>query len=120
MIKYEAQIVAIGEMVSEFLAHDIIVLFGENAPSELAEFSILHDGNVLHAPIAPGDTVALDDVTLRILAVGEVANTNLANLGHLVLKLNGEDTVEMPGDVCVEKKPVPPLRIGTQIRVEGE
>ena len=52
------------------------------------------------------------DERYTVLAVGDVANTNLANLGHLVLKANGLDTPELPGDVCVEAKPFPVVAVG--------
>ena len=116
-VKYEARVTGIGPLVAEFSDSHILVLFREGAPEELAEFSILHDGVVLHAPLTPGDTIALDDTTFGVLAVGDVANSNLANLGHLVMKFNGETAPEMPGDVCIEARPIPPLQIGSRLRI---
>ncbi|MCZ2112971.1 MAG: PTS glucitol/sorbitol transporter subunit IIA [Anaerolineae bacterium] len=119
VIKYECRVTAVGPYVSEFTDAGIIVLFGQDAPEELAEFAILHDGTTLHEELAAGDTVCVDDSCFKVLAVGEVANSNLSNLGHLVLKFNGETEVEMPGDVCVEAGDLPEVTIGTVIRVEG-
>lgn len=120
MVKYEACITAIGPLVSEFLDHNILVLFGSDAPEELAEFSVIHDGTQLHCEVVPGDQVHLGEYQYQVLAVGEVANTNLANLGHLILKFNGESEPEMPGDVCLESKPIAPLELGLILRLEGE
>jgi PTS system glucitol/sorbitol-specific IIA component len=120
MIKYKANITAIGPLVSEFIDAEILVLFGANAPEELAEFSVLHDGAELDGVLAAGDTVLLGENRYQILAVGDVASTNLANLGHLVLKFNGETEAEMPGDVCVEAKPIPPLKVGMIVQVLSE
>lgn len=120
MIKYNATITFIGPLAIEFLAEQIIVLFGQNAPEELAEFALLHDGESLVAPFGAGDTVTIGAQSFRILAVGEVANDNLANLGHLVLKFNGEPEVEMPGDVCLEAVPLPEVTVGTVITITGE
>lgn len=119
MIKYKARVTSIGPFVSEFIDHNILVLFGESAPEELAEFALIHDGQTLHSPLAAGDRVSIDSHSFEILAVGEVASQNLENLGHLVLKFNGEKEVEMPGDVCVEKRPLPPIAVGTLITLEG-
>jgi PTS system glucitol/sorbitol-specific IIA component len=88
MNKYAATVTYVGPLAGEFLAEQIVVLFGQNAPEELAEFSIIHDGVTLTAPFVAGDRVTLDRQPYVILAVGEVANDNLANLGHLVLKFN--------------------------------
>ena len=79
---------------------------------------MLHDGKTLAGALKVGDEVFLGEHSYVILAVGEVANDNLANLGHLVLKFNGETEVEMPGDVCVEAKPLPEIAPGLLIRIE--
>ncbi len=118
MIKYQATITAIGPLVSEFIDHNILVLFGETAPEELAEFSIIHNGKDMQGTLAVGDLVCLGDAKFEVLAVGEGANDNLKNLGHLILKFNGETEPEMPGDVCVEAKPLPYIEQGLEIRIE--
>ncbi|MEN8240508.1 MAG: PTS glucitol/sorbitol transporter subunit IIA [Chloroflexota bacterium] len=119
MIKYECTVVNIGPLVGEFIDAGVIVLFGAGAPEELVDFSIIHDGTELKSDLIPGDTVWIDETSFKVLAVGDVANTNLSNLGHLILKNNGQDEPEMPGDVCLEEKPLPAFSIGTKVRVEG-
>ncbi len=118
MIKYQATITAIGPYVAEFIDHNILVLFGDQAPEELAEFSILHDGKEMQGTLTVGDAVYLGEAEYKILAVGDVANDNLKKLGHLILKFNGETEPEMPGDVCVEAKPLPIIELGLEIRIE--
>lgn len=117
MVKFEASVLSIGPYTQEFLDHNIIVLFGANAPDELVEFSVIHDGKMVNQSIAVGDLVQIDGEQFSILAVGDVASENLRNLGHLVLKFNGATEVEMPGDVCVEKRPLPPLAVGSSIKL---
>jgi len=119
MIKYQATVTAIGPYVAEFIDHNILVLFGAEAPEELAEFAILHDGKELAGELIVGDVVSLNDHQFKVLAVGDVANSNLKNLGHLILKFNGEKEPEMPGDVCVESKPLPDIMPGTKIIIEA-
>ncbi len=118
MILYRATVTQIGPLVSEFIDNGIIVLFGLNAPEELAEFAILHDGKELVEPVMPGDLVVIDHEAFKVLAVGDVANANLAALGHLVIKFNGQTAVEMPGDVCLEAKSLPPVAVGTVLTIE--
>ena len=118
MIKYQATITAIGPYVAEFIDHNILVLFGDQAPEELAEFSIIHDGKDLKGTLSVGDIVFLGETEFKVLAVGEVANDNLKNLGHVILKFNGETEPEMPGDVCVEALPLPAIEPGLEIRIE--
>ena len=117
MIKYQARVTEIGPLVSEFLEAGILVLFGADAPEELREFSIIHDGKILVEPVSPGDFFCLDDEKFKILAVGDVANTNLSALGHFIIKFNGSDEVEMPGDICSEIGKLPEIRVGMQLEI---
>jgi PTS system glucitol/sorbitol-specific IIA component len=118
VIKYQANITAIGPLVSEFVEGGVLVFFGQNAPPELAEFSILHDGTTLVGEVAPGDRLSLDGNAYRVLAVGTVANQNLGALGHLVVKFNGQTVPEMPGDVCTEAAPLPAVEVGMRFQIE--
>lgn len=118
MIKYQAKITAIGPLVAEFIDHNILVLFGDQAPEELAEFSIIHDGKDLNGILTVGDVVFLGEAEYKILAVGDVANDNLKKLGHIILKFNGEAVTEMPGDVCLEARLLPAIEPGLEIRIE--
>ena len=120
VLKYQAQITQIGPLVDEFVSAGVLVLFGESAPEELKEFSIIHDGKQLVQNVEPGDWFCIEDEKFHILAVGEVANTNLGNLGHLILKFNGMETPEMPGDVCVEARPLPSIQTGMRFSILGE
>lgn len=117
MKKYSATVLHVGPLVSEFTDAGILVFFGENAPEELYEFSIIHDGKTLEADLVPGDIISLDDEKYEILAIGEVANLNFKNLGHLVMKVNGKTEVDLPGDVCVEEKPLVLLQPGSRLEV---
>lgn len=119
MIKFKAKFTSIGPMVSEFINHNILVIFGESAPEELAEFAVLHDGKELLEPVAVGDTVSIDGEKFEVLAVGNIANVNLENLGHLVLKCNGKTIPDMPGDVCLESKPLPPINVDGTLEISG-
>lgn len=119
MIKYQARITAIGPQVSEFADAGVLVFFGQNAPPELAEFAILHDGTHLEREIGPDDQIRLGGNSYRVLAVGDVANQNLSALGHLVVKFNGMTTPEMPGDVCAEAAPLPKLEVGMEFGIES-
>lgn len=119
MIKFLATVTEIGPLVEEFISAGILVFFGDNAPPELVEFSIIHDGKELKEDLVLGDVILIDDQEYKVLAVGEVANSNFRNLGHLIMKFNGKEKVELPGDVCVESKPIPPVKVGTIIKIQG-
>lgn|GEM_PF-368186 len=112
-----AEVVAVGAIVEEFLKAGILVLFGEQAPAELHEFSVLHRPSVAEDGPAVGDVIVIDGKELPVLAVGDVVAANLLNLGHLDLKADGRTQSAMPGDVCVPKGALPAVAVGQIIRI---
>lgn len=117
MIKYAAHITGIGPLLSEFTDAGVLVFFGQSAPEELMEFAVIHDGQTLAEPVAAGDEFVIGEERYRITAVGEVANQNLANLGHFVIKFNAAAEAELPGDICAEARPLPPIEVGMQFQI---
>jgi PTS system glucitol/sorbitol-specific IIA component len=117
--KYETRVAEIGPLVSEFLDNRIVVFFRVGAPPELAEFSVLTEPSELVEDVRPGDWVVIGEHCYHVTAVGEVASMNLRNLGHLVVKCNSRTEPELPGDVCVQAKDLPPIGVGTIIRIMG-
>ena len=116
-IVYSTTVTAVGELVPDFAEQGVLVFFGENAPAELHEFSIIHTPDVQTRAPQVGDTISLADYTYNVLAVGSVASDNLLNLGHLDLKANGLTEPEMPGDVNVEAVSLPVVKIGDRLTV---
>lgn len=119
-IKYQTTVTAVGELASDFAAEGILVFFGENAPEELHDFAILVDHEPPVAPVEAGDEVELAGERFPVLCVGPVANENLANLGHLVVKFNGLTEPELPGDVSLPAVEAPELRPGDVVRIHSK
>jgi len=65
----------------------------------------------------PGDLIRLSNEEFTVLAVGSVASDNLLNLGHLDLKANGLPEAELPGDVNVEVRDLPTVKVGDRLEV---
>jgi PTS system glucitol/sorbitol-specific IIA component len=116
-IVYSTTVTAVGELVPDFAEQGVLVFFGENAPAELHEFSIIHTPDVQTRAPQVGDIISLADNHYNVLAVGSVASDNLLNLGHLDLKANGLTEPEMPGDVNVEAVSLPVVKIGDRLIV---
>lgn len=121
MIVYQTTVTAVGELVSDFRDQGILVFFGEGAPAELHEFSILHKVEISERAPEVGDLIRINSEDFseefQVLAVGSVASDNLLNLGHLDLKANGLSEAELPGDVNVEARPLPMIKIGDKLEV---
>ena len=116
-VVYSTTVTAVGELVPDFAEQGVLVFFGENAPTELQEFSIIHVPDVQTRAPQVGDTITLANNEYNVLAVGSVASDNLLNLGHLDLKANGLTEPEMPGDVNVEATVLPAVQIGDRLIV---
>lgn len=114
---YESTVTAVGTQVPAFLEHGIMIFFGDEAPAELHDISVLHRATIAEDGPRPGDTVHLGDATLEVLAVGDVVRDNLLNLGHLDLKADGLSEAKLPGDVCVPKGEIAPLATGDSFRI---
>lgn len=115
--RYATTVTKVGSLVPDFVEKGILIFFGENAPAELHDISVLHSPDVTVGGLSVGDVLVLDDEEYPILAVGHVANDNLVNLGHIDLKFNGETTPPLGGDVCLPKRVPPTLKSGSVFRV---
>lgn len=114
---YETEVVSVGPMATEFAAEGILVFFGTNAPEELHEFAIIHEHTPNERGVSPGDVVEIGGVGFKVTGVGAIANDNLRELGHLVVKFNGLAETELPGEVSVVEGDVPTVEEGTLIRI---
>ena len=114
---YESTVTAVGAQVTAFLEHGILIFFGDEAPPELHDISVLHRATITDDGPRPGDTVHLGEATLEVLAVGDVVRDNLLNLGHLDLKADGLTAAKLPGDVCVPRGPIALLAAGDSFRI---
>lgn len=114
-IVYASTVTAVGELVPDFTAQGILVWFGENAPKELHEISIIHVPDIVKRAPQVGDKIMLNEREFKVLAVGAVVSDNLLNLGHLDLKANGLIEPEMPGDVNLEAVSLPTVNIGDRL-----
>lgn len=117
VVRYSTTVTQIGSLVSDFAEQGMLIFFGENAPVELHDMSVLHRPEVATGGLTVGDVLILDDYEFPILAVGHVANQNLVNLGHIDLKFNGETSPPLGGDVCLPNITPPRLLPGSTFRV---
>ena len=114
---YENQIKAAGPIVEEFKDMNMFVIFGDNAPDEIKDYCYCVNVNPIQGTIASGQTLKIGDNEYKITAVGHEAPVTLAGLGHCTINFSGQTTVELPGTIYVENKPIPAMEIGTVIKI---
>ena len=116
-ILYQVTIKGKGAMVDAFREEGIFVTFGDNAPDTLKDFCYSIDVNPVDGEVTPGCKLVIDGKEFKIVKVGEVANENLKNLGHVTYNFGGEDAECLPGTICMEKAELPALDIGSTIAI---
>ncbi len=115
---YSTTVKEIGPMAKDFIGEKMIILFGDNAPAELAEFCVVHTGNELTDTIEVGDILKVNDSEYKIVEVGGEVQKNLRNLGHIALRFNNNEEGEsLEGSLYVEDKDVELPSIGSEIAI---
>lgn len=103
-MKFYCEITRWGEESLLFLDDpnaNFIILFDNNAPEELVEFSVLHTQASCGEDPAVGDTMMVCDKAFTITAIGSEALHTLRELGHCTLSFKGGDTAERPGCIML-------------------
>lgn len=125
-LKYYAVIHEVGPMVAELFPHGILIFFGETAPQELREVALVHNKTQLLSDLEAGDFLKVSPpggdqqiCWYRLTAVGTMANTNLAELGHLVIHFDGASIANLPGTISVEPSLVVLPSLGTTFELFG-
>lgn len=93
-----------GAEAKTFLAENMIVTFGDEAPDFLKDYCFFLDVNALADDIAIGDVLTIGSQTFDITAVGDVASKNLGSLGHLSIVFDGASEPKLPGAVNVKPR----------------
>jgi PTS system glucitol/sorbitol-specific IIA component len=117
---YRSTVVRLGAETAEFFQGGVLIFFAEPVPEQLESVSVIHrPSQVLSGRLEPGHTICLGGVRITVRAVGELANENLATLGHLVLYFDGATSALLPGAVHVDAVPPPPLHPGDTLELWG-
>lgn len=114
---YQTKINQLGPSVPEFLGEKMFILFGADAPSELADYCLLIDVNEINGEIEKGDILVLGNQQYTITSVGDVVKKNLGSLGHITLKFNGSETAELPGTIHLEERDIQMPQAGTTLQI---
>lgn len=118
-IIYQSAVSQIGEFAVDALQDGMLITFKEGAPADLADYCFIHTHGELTSDLAVGQTISVGEFVYTITAVGEVANANFRELGHITLRFDGQDSAELPGTVHVKGEIPKRLVIGDTIVVKA-
>jgi glucitol/sorbitol PTS system EIIA component len=95
----------------------MLILFKNGAPADLADYCFVHSHDDLKLELQVGQILQLGNHIYNITSVGEVANVNLRELGHITLRFDGNSQAELPGTVHVKGEIPAQLFVGDEIRI---
>ncbi|EFR44935.1 PTS glucitol/sorbitol transporter subunit IIA [Streptococcus pseudoporcinus] len=113
---FETNIIAVGPEAEEMVrSANMLILFGQGAPEDLAEFCYTIDNKKLLGEIKPGGKVLIDNEDYHITAVGSLVSKNLKNLGHITISFDGANQASLPGTLHVFGSTSPKIELGSRV-----
>ncbi|SKC73135.1 PTS glucitol/sorbitol transporter subunit IIA [Maledivibacter halophilus] len=120
MEEYKSKIIELGTSVDEMSQLGMLILFSNDAPSELRDYCIIHDNKQLLRDLKVNQKIYLGKDQYTISAIGNTALQQWQELGHVTLRFDGELTPQLPGTVHLNNKLKGIPKIGEFIKVEQE
>ena len=115
---FEARIVSVGEQAPEMIREaNMLILFGIEAPADLAEYCYKISNKDLSGPIQVGGRLVIDGVDYPITAVGSVVEQNLLALGHITIAFDGSSEGSLPGTLHVAVDKMPDLHANSIVQL---
>ncbi len=110
--QFRATITHMGKYAESALEDNMLILFNQSAPEDVAEYCIIHDQGTEVGLITTESTLLLAGKDYIVTAVGSVANQNLEMLGHITIKFDAQSVAEYPGTIHVIGHHPPSLKCG--------
>lgn len=111
---YATEVTGIGSLADSFRSERMIILFKDNAPEELADYCVLHSGNLVYGQLQAGDLLSIGSRQYPVIHVGDEVQLNLEQLGHITLRFSGE-TDGLGGSVYLAAAEAPEISVGDEI-----
>ena len=86
---YQTTITRIGQSAADALSDQMLITFREGAPADIEEFCFIHCHGELNGELKAGGQLELGKARYAVTAVGDVAEQNLRELGHITLRFDG-------------------------------
>lgn len=116
-IFFETNVTDVGpEAINMISEAGMFILFGEGAPSDLAEFCFTIDSKDLHDQITVGSKLVIDGISYPITSVGNLVQKNLSELGHITIALDGSNEDSLPGTLHVSAPQLNTIKVGSVIQ----
>lgn len=117
-MKFETQIMGIGEQARDFKDEKILIFFGQCANGGLEDYSVLIKEPEDTVVICPGDVLKIGENSYPVTAVGGKVEETFSGLGHCTVRFDGAKEAALPGTVHV-KGDYPNYQIGDRVMIES-
>ena len=114
---YKSRITEIGPAALGMLENNMLILFNDDAPSELRDISVLHEKAEMAGEIKEGQTVTVSGETFVVEGVGERVNESFLTLGHCCLVFNAGNRPALPCQIMLSGEVLPQVSEGDFIEV---
>lgn len=115
---YRAKIIDIGEMVPAFEEENLVILFGPKVTDELKDICVIHEPiENEKSPLRVGGQITFAGMSYEITEVGDIANQNFDELGHISIYFRDGVNEALPGAIICKPSKFPPLAIGGEITI---
>ena len=115
---FEAKVIQVGPEAQNMIQDaNMLILFGEEAPEDLAEYCFKIDNKDLLGSIQKGGKLVVDSEEYLITAVGNVVEKNLTGLGHIPISFDASEEGSLPGTLHVAAEKEVVIVQGTTIQI---
>ena len=115
---FEAKVIQVGPDAQNMIQDaNMLILFGEEAPEDLAEYCFKIDNKDLLGSIQKGGKLVVDSEEYLITAVGNVVEKNLTGLGHITISFDASEEGSLPGTLHVAAEKEVVIVQGTTIQI---
>ena len=115
---FEAKVIQVGPEAQNMIQDaNMLILFGEEAPEDLAEYCFKIDNKDLLGSIQKGGKLVVDSEEYLITAVGNVVEKNLTGLGHITFSFEASEEGSLPGTLHVAAEKEVVIAQGTTIQI---
>ena len=115
---FEAKVIQVGPEAQNMIQDaNMLILFGEEAPEDLAEYCFKIDNKDLLGSIQKGGKLVVDSEEYLITAVGNVVEKNLTGLGHITISFDASEEGSLPGTLHLAAEKEVVIAQGTTIQI---
>lgn len=117
---YYSEIIQIGRFAEDALSDNMLITFKIGVPEDLSDYCFVHTHGELLTDMQVGDVVSFGQENYIITALGDVANQNFRELGHVTWRFDGASVAEYPGSVHLQGEVPKKIRLNSALSIQRD